>query len=62
MTRNSTFVTTETPSRIASAAITVERALTSDPPYGARVTYTGESAPGWNAPSFDPWLSDASRV
>jgi acetylornithine deacetylase/succinyl-diaminopimelate desuccinylase-like protein len=43
----------------AAAQAAVERALTSDPPYGARVTYTGESAPGWNAPSFEPWLSDA---
>ena len=28
-----------------------------DPPYGARVTFTGRPAPsGWNAPPFAPWL------
>ena len=35
-------------------------ALVTDPPYGARVTFTGaEQAPGWNAPEFAPWLVDA---
>lgn len=38
----------------ASAALTA--ALTADPPYGARVTFESEGAPGWNAPSFAPWL------
>ena len=34
--------------------------LTTDPPYGAQVTFTGrEAAPGWNAPSFAPWLDAA---
>ena len=38
----------------------VERALTTDPPYGARVTFAGaDSAPGWNAPSTAPWLAAA---
>jgi acetylornithine deacetylase/succinyl-diaminopimelate desuccinylase-like protein len=33
------------------------RTLTTDPPYGARVTAVHrECAPGWNAPSFAPWL------
>ena len=42
----------------ADAAIAT--ALTADPPYGARVTWTGEqSAGGWAAPAFDPWLSEA---
>jgi acetylornithine deacetylase/succinyl-diaminopimelate desuccinylase-like protein len=35
-------------------------ALTSDPPYGAHVTFDdGHSGPGWNAPSFAPWLQAA---
>ncbi len=42
----------------ALAAVT--GALTKDPPYGARVTFTdGHAAPGWNAPSFAPWLETA---
>jgi acetylornithine deacetylase/succinyl-diaminopimelate desuccinylase-like protein len=40
---------------VASAAL--KRALESDPPYGARVTFQVDSAMGgWNAPSFAPWL------
>ncbi|MFO1350636.1 MAG: M20 family metallopeptidase [Gammaproteobacteria bacterium] len=32
----------------------------SDPPYGARVTFTGgEGASGWNAPEVAPWLERA---
>ena len=32
-------------------------ALTSDPPYGATVTYrTDKTSTGWNAPTFAPWL------
>jgi acetylornithine deacetylase/succinyl-diaminopimelate desuccinylase-like protein len=42
----------------ALAAIT--DALTTDPPYGARVTFeAGHGGPGWNAPSFAPWLDAA---
>lgn len=38
----------------------VTDALTTDPPYGARVTFTpGAAGPGWNAPTFQPWLRDA---
>lgn len=38
----------------------VTNALEDDPPYGARVSFTsGQAAPGWNAPTFQPWLSDA---
>jgi acetylornithine deacetylase/succinyl-diaminopimelate desuccinylase-like protein len=34
--------------------------LTADPPSNARVTFgDGTSGPGWNAPSFAPWLEDA---
>jgi acetylornithine deacetylase/succinyl-diaminopimelate desuccinylase-like protein len=41
------------------AAVQAElaRVLTTDPPSGATVTFTnGDHAPGWNAPSFAPWL------
>jgi acetylornithine deacetylase/succinyl-diaminopimelate desuccinylase-like protein len=35
-------------------------AVTDDPPYGARVQLrTMKSAPGWNAPAFEPWLLEA---
>jgi acetylornithine deacetylase/succinyl-diaminopimelate desuccinylase-like protein len=38
----------------------VVEAFTTDPPYGARVRFEGrEAAPGWNAPSFAPWLDAA---
>jgi acetylornithine deacetylase/succinyl-diaminopimelate desuccinylase-like protein len=43
----------------ARALAALERALTTDPPYGARVTFAGSSAPGWNAPTFAPWLAAA---
>ena len=44
----------------------VVSALTSDPPYGAQVSFDGEGgAAGWNAPELSPWLTkaidDASR-
>ncbi|MEQ1701361.1 MAG: M20/M25/M40 family metallo-hydrolase [Ilumatobacteraceae bacterium] len=43
------------------AALTaLEHALTTDPPYGARVQFLdGHAGPGWNAPTFAPWLQDA---
>jgi acetylornithine deacetylase/succinyl-diaminopimelate desuccinylase-like protein len=37
----------------------IRQAVETDPPYGARVTFSGDGAPGWNAPSFAPWLQDA---
>jgi acetylornithine deacetylase/succinyl-diaminopimelate desuccinylase-like protein len=38
----------------------VTRVLESEPPYGARVSFTAvQGAPGWNAPTFEPWLCDA---
>ena len=40
----------------ARALEAVGAALTAEPPYGARVTLEGDAAPGWNAPSFAPWL------
>ncbi len=34
--------------------------LTTDPPYGAQVRFVpGASGPGWNAPPFASWLTDA---
>ncbi|HZX56332.1 MAG TPA: M20/M25/M40 family metallo-hydrolase, partial [Ilumatobacteraceae bacterium] len=34
--------------------------LTNDPPYGAHVAFDdAHSGPGWNAPSFAPWLQHA---
>jgi acetylornithine deacetylase/succinyl-diaminopimelate desuccinylase-like protein len=49
------------------ARAAVERALTTDPPYAATVTFTGDhDGQGWNAPSFAPWLwtalEEASQV
>ncbi len=34
----------------------VKRVLTTDPPYGARVSFEGEQAEGWNAPALAPYL------
>ncbi|MGA1649888.1 MAG: peptidase M20, partial [Ilumatobacteraceae bacterium] len=35
-------------------------ALTADVPYQARVTISNaHGAPGWNAPTFEPWLVEA---
>jgi acetylornithine deacetylase/succinyl-diaminopimelate desuccinylase-like protein len=42
------------------ARAAVVEALESDPPYGARVAFSGaESAPGWNAPATAAWLAEA---
>ena len=42
------------------ALAALSEALTAAPPYGARVTFTDAvAAPGWNAPSFAPWLEAA---
>lgn len=42
------------------AMAALERVLTADPPYGARITFTRVACgPGWNAPSFEPWLRTA---
>jgi acetylornithine deacetylase/succinyl-diaminopimelate desuccinylase-like protein len=44
----------------AAALAAVERALLADPPLGATVRFTdGQSAPGWSAPPFSPWLAAA---
>ncbi len=43
---------------VAVAAVT--EALTTNPPYGATVTFTDiESGPGWAAPTLEPWLEQA---
>ncbi len=49
------------------ALAAVKAALEQDPPYGATVVFSGgEAAPGWNAPTFAPWveqtLDAASRA
>jgi len=44
----------------AAALAAVEQALMADAPYGAKVQVLhGHSGPGWNAPSFAPWLQQA---
>jgi acetylornithine deacetylase/succinyl-diaminopimelate desuccinylase-like protein len=51
------------PPRVDSEAATraLKQALERDPPYGARVAFTGEqSGPGWDAPPVAPWLEAAS--
>lgn len=43
-----------------AARSALERTLTSDPPSHAPVRFTDvHAAPGWNAPSFEPWLLEA---
>jgi len=43
-----------------AAAKAIEQALTSDPPYGAEVTFELQSAAdGWAAPSLEKWLDAA---
>jgi acetylornithine deacetylase/succinyl-diaminopimelate desuccinylase-like protein len=46
----------------ASASDAVRRALERDPPYGAAVSVTVESAmAGWNAPAVAPWLEESMQ-
>jgi acetylornithine deacetylase/succinyl-diaminopimelate desuccinylase-like protein len=43
-----------------AACDALRTALTNDPPYGAHVSFDdAHSGPGWNAPSFAPWLQKA---
>jgi acetylornithine deacetylase/succinyl-diaminopimelate desuccinylase-like protein len=43
-----------------AAAAAVKRALETDPPYGAKVTFTGlDASAGWDAPELAPWLERA---
>ncbi len=44
----------------SAAVAALEQALTTAPPYGARVELrNAHGGPGWNAPPFAPWLSAA---
>ncbi len=38
----------------------LKQRLEVDPPYGAKVTFEGEAADGWNAPPVAPWLAAAT--
>jgi acetylornithine deacetylase/succinyl-diaminopimelate desuccinylase-like protein len=47
----------------ATAAAAIKRTLERDPPYGARVSFTVESAMGgWNAPTLSPWLEQSMQA
>jgi acetylornithine deacetylase/succinyl-diaminopimelate desuccinylase-like protein len=47
----------------ATAAAAIKRTLERDPPYGARVSFTVESAMGgWNAPTFSLWLAQSMQA
>jgi acetylornithine deacetylase/succinyl-diaminopimelate desuccinylase-like protein len=46
----------------AVAAAVIKSALEAEPPYGARVSFTVESAMGgWNAPALAPWLEQSMQ-
>ena len=46
-----------------AALAAIDKALTSEPPFGAKVTLSGQHCgPGWNAPDFAPWLEEALDV
>ena len=42
----------------ATAAVT--RVLEAEPPFGARVSVTGDGTNGWNAPPLAPWLAEVT--
>jgi len=47
----------------ARAVATIKSTLESDPPHGARVSFTAESAMGgWNAPALAPWLEHSIQA
>jgi acetylornithine deacetylase/succinyl-diaminopimelate desuccinylase-like protein len=47
----------------ATAAAAIQRTLERDPPYGARVSFTVESAMGgWNAPMLATWLEQSMQA
>jgi acetylornithine deacetylase/succinyl-diaminopimelate desuccinylase-like protein len=50
------------PPTLAAEAATeaVKRMLETDPPFGARVTVSGEGSSGWNAPPLAPWLAEVT--
>jgi acetylornithine deacetylase/succinyl-diaminopimelate desuccinylase-like protein len=41
------------------AQAALKKALETDPPYGANVSFTGEGSAGWDAPELAPWLGSA---
>jgi acetylornithine deacetylase/succinyl-diaminopimelate desuccinylase-like protein len=43
------------------AAGAIRHALETDPPYGARVSFTSGANGGWNAPALEPWLERAAQ-
>ncbi len=44
----------------ATAMAAIERALTADPPSGAKVTWANaKGSTGWDAPAYEPWLESA---
>jgi acetylornithine deacetylase/succinyl-diaminopimelate desuccinylase-like protein len=44
----------------AAATATVRELLEADPPYGAKIEFTGQvGSSGWNAPALAPWLETA---
>ncbi len=44
----------------AVAMAAIERALTSDPPSNAKVTWSNsKGSTGWDAPAYEPWLASA---
>lgn len=50
------------PTLAADKAIdSVKRVLEAEPPFGARVTVTGDGSTGWNAPALAPWLEEAAH-
>ena len=42
-----------------AAAKKVKALLETDPPYGAKVTFTADGSPGWDSPPLAPWLEAA---
>ena len=47
----------------AEATATLKSLLESNPPYGAKVTFTPEQgALGWDAPPLVPWLEESARA
>jgi len=43
-----------------AATEALRRSLETDPPYGAKVSFTGDwGSPGWNAPQLAPWLEQS---
>lgn len=41
------------------ATAALKRKFEEDPPYGARVSFKGEGALGWEAPELAPWLTES---